>query len=106
MQTTEALTAEQISAFLKGSLAIEFAGQNRAEIYAWTEQTLVAHQYHSQSKKQRGALRAYISKVTNLSLPQVTRLVRQHRQDGRVEPQRYLRRQFAIKYTEWCCWQM
>ena len=100
MENTEDLSAEQISAFLKGSQLIEFAGQSRAEKYAWTERTLVAQEYHKQSKKQRGVLRAYISKVTNLSLPQVTRLVRKHRQDGRVELRIYLRRQFAAKYTD------
>jgi transposase InsO family protein len=100
MQNTEALSEEQIIAFLTGSRAIEFAGQSRAEKYAWTERTLVAQEYHKQGKKQRGAVRAYISKVTNLSWPQVTRLVRKHRQDGRVEPQTYLRRQFAAKYTD------
>jgi transposase InsO family protein len=100
MQNTEALSAEQIRAFLEGNSGIGFAGQSRADIYAWTERTLVAQEYHKQSKKQRGVVRAYLSKVTGLSLPQVTRLVRQHRQSGRVEPQPAVRRRFPTKYTE------
>jgi len=100
MQNTEALTADQIRAFLEGNAAIGFAGQSRADIYAWTERTLVAQEYHKQGKKQRGVVRAYLSKVTGLSLPQVTRLVRKHRQSGRVEPQAVRRRRFPTKYSE------
>ena len=100
MQNTEALTAEQIEAFLEGNAAIGFAGQSRADIYGWTERTLVAQEYHKQGKKQRGVVRAYLSKVTGLSLPQVTRLVRKHHQSGRVEPQVVVRRRFPTKYTE------
>ena len=37
MQNAEALSPQQISEFLKGSAGIEFAGQSRAEIYAWTD---------------------------------------------------------------------
>jgi hypothetical protein len=37
MQNAESLTAEQISEFLKASGGIEFTGQSRAEVYAWTE---------------------------------------------------------------------
>ena len=45
-------------------------------------------------------VRAYIKKVTGLSLPQVTRLVRKHRQSGRVELQAVRRKRFPTKYTE------
>ena len=100
MRNTEALTTEQIGEFLRGNSAIEFAGQSRAEIYAWTERTLVAQEYHRQGKKQRGLVRAYIDKMTNLSLAQVTRLVRKHRRSGRVEAEPVRRRRFPVKYTE------
>jgi hypothetical protein len=100
MQNTEALTAGQIETFLEGNAAIGFAGQSRADIYAWTERTLVAQEYHKQGKKQRGVVRAYLRKVTGLSLPQVTRLMRKHRQSGRVAPQAVLRKRFPTKYSE------
>jgi len=41
----------------------------------------------------------YISKVTGLSLPQASRLIRKYRETGRVEPEVYQRRQFPRKYT-------
>ena len=77
MQNAEALSPQQISEFLKGSAGIEFAGQSRAEIYGWTERRLVRQEYARRGKKQRGALRAYLSKMTGRSLPPITRLIRQ-----------------------------
>ena len=71
MQNAEALTGQQIAEFLRGSEGIAFAGGDRAAIYQWMEQLLVAQEYASKGKKERGAIRRYASKVTGLSLPQI-----------------------------------
>src|ERR1035438_794298 len=47
MDDSEAGGLEQIRAFLAGSGEVRFAGQRREEVYAWTERTLVRHQYAS-----------------------------------------------------------
>ena len=99
MQNAESLTEEQIRQFLTSSETIEFRGQNRAELYGWVERVLVAQEYATRGKKQRGAVRAYIVKMTGLSLPQATRLIRQYRADGVVEAAPYRRRRFPVKYT-------
>ena len=100
MRNAETLTAEQISGFLKGSEGIEFSGQSRAEKYGWTERMLVAQEYAKQGKKQRGTIRGYLSKVTGLSLPQVTRLIRSYVKTGKVEAKPYRRHEFPGKYSE------
>ena len=100
MQNAEALTGQQISEFLKGSEGIEFTGQSRAEVYGWTERMLVAQEYGKQRKKQRGAIRSYLSKVTGLSLPQITRLIRSYVRTGKVESKPFRRRRFPSKYSE------
>ena len=84
MQNSERLTGQQISEFLKGSQEISFSGQSRAEVYGWVQGVLVAQQFSVQNRKQRGAIRAYVEKVTGLSTPQVTRLIRQYRATGMV----------------------
>ena len=99
MQNADVLTQEQIQEFLKGSRSIEFTGQNRAERYGFVQRELVAQEYAAQGRKQRGAIRAYLSKVTGLSLPQIARLIRQYRQEGVVEAVAYRRRRFPTKYT-------
>jgi len=99
MQNAERLTPEQIQEFLKGNQAIEFAGQSRAERYEFVQRVLVAQEYATEeSKKRRGTIRAYLSKVTGLSLPQLTRLIRQYRQDGMVRAKPYRRHRFRVKY--------
>jgi hypothetical protein len=68
--------------FLTGSEGIGFTGESRAAIDGWTEQLLVAQEFSGKSRKQRGAIRRYASKVTGLCLPQVTRLIRSYVQTG------------------------
>ena len=99
MQNADVLTQEQIEEFLRGSRSIEFTAQNRGELYSFVERVLVAQEYAGKGKKQRGAVRAYLCKVTGLSLPQMTRLIRQYKRDGTVEAVAYRRRRFATKYT-------
>ena len=83
-----------------GSEGIGFNGECRAAICAWTERLLVAQEFMRQSKKRRGAIRRYASRVTGLSLPQITRLIRSYVQTGTVELRASLRCRFAGKYTE------
>jgi transposase InsO family protein len=99
MQNAEVLTQEQIQAFLQGSRLIEFTSQNRAERYRFVQRVLVAQEYAAQGKKQRGAIRAYLSKLTGMSMPQVARLIRQYRREGVVQAKPYRRRRFASTYA-------
>ena len=55
---------------------------------------MVGQEYAVRDRKERGGIRAYVSKVTGLSLPQVTRLIRQYRREGMVQPAVYRRRRF------------
>ncbi len=97
MQNAETLTQEKIQEFLKSSKSIEFTGQDRGELYAWVQRVLVGQEYAGQGKKARGLIRAYVSKVTGRSLAQVTRLIRQYRQEGVVKAAEYRRRRFPVK---------
>jgi hypothetical protein len=99
MNNAEGLSEYQIQEFLRGSQAINFTGQSRADRYAFIQQVLVAQEYASKAKKQRGAVRAYLSKITDLSQPQMTRLIRQYQCDGVVEAVAYRRRRFPAKYS-------
>ena len=76
MTNVERLTPGEIDSFLRGSKEIQFAGQSRREIYDWIAATLVEQEYFAQRKKQRGQVRALLSKVSGLSMPQITRLIR------------------------------
>jgi transposase InsO family protein len=100
MQNAETLNPDQISQFLRLGDGIEFAGQSRAERYAFAQQLLATQEYARQGKKQRGAIRAYLSKMTGLSLPQTARLIQMYIETGAVELRGYRRHEFASKYTD------
>ncbi len=99
MQNAESLSRAQMREFLESSRAIEFAGSGRDEKYGWVERVLGAQQYRELGKRERGLVRAYLEKVTGLSVSQMTRLIRVWLNTGKVEPVRYQRHQFAVRYT-------
>jgi transposase InsO family protein len=99
MRNAEAIAPERIPDFLRASAPMEFGGGSRGEVYAWVESMLVAWEYHRQSRSRKGAMRAYLSKVTGKSRAQVTRLIRQHRSEGVVRQQPSRRRCFPTVYT-------
>ena len=100
MDDTEATSLEQIRAFLAGSGGVHFTGQCRDEVYAWTERTLVRHQYASLGKREKGLVRRYAARMTGLSRAQVTRLIASYAGTGQVKAARYQRRKFSSHYTK------
>jgi transposase InsO family protein len=99
MDDSEAVSLEQIRAFLAGSGEVRFAGQRREEVYGWVEQTLVRQQYASLDKPGKGLVRRYIARMTGLSRAQVTRLITAYGQTGRVKAAAYQRTKFVTRYT-------
>ena len=99
MDDTEAVSLEQIRAFLAGSNEVRFAGVQRAEVYGWVERTLVRHEYAVLRRADKGAVRQYLARMTGLSRAQVTRLIAAQRQTGQVKAVVYQRTKFATQYT-------
>jgi len=99
MQDGKTLSLQQIREFLQASDEIHFKGKGRAAIYAWVARTLRQQRYSHQDRAAKGLLRQYLAKMTGLSRAQITRLIRQYRQGGEIQPARYRRHRFASKYT-------
>ena len=99
MYNAEGLSPDQIREFLQSSSGIAFDGNGRKEVYAWTERVLIAQEFASRIKKERGLIRAYLRKMTGLSASQMTRLVRSYRDTGRVEEKAYRRHKFSSKFS-------
>jgi len=100
MENAEGLSLDQMQAIVQASEEVRFAGWQREEIYEWVQRVLVRGEYARQGRKARGVVRAYVSKMTGRSMPQITRLIRQYRQTGEVRAVEYRRRRFAKVYTE------
>ena len=99
MDDTGANSLEQIQAFLSGSGEVRFAGQKRAEIYAWIEGALVQHEYATLKRFDKGLVRKYLARMTGLGRAQVTRLIAAYAKTGRVREPAYQRVKFATRYT-------
>lgn len=99
MQDGERLSLEQIQAFLEGSQELRFQASDRQELYAWMERTLVQQEYLCLGRGEKGLVRRYLSKMTGLSRAQMTRLIGQYRERGKVHAQSYRRHRFATRYS-------
>jgi len=100
MDDSAPMSLEQIQAFLAGSSEVRFTGQHRDEVYAWTERTLVRHQYANLSRAEKGVLRQYLACMTGLSRAQMTRLITSYAETGHVKAVAYQRSKFTTVYTK------
>ena len=99
MQNTERLSLEQIRTFLGASDEVQFEAAERGELYEWVERTICQQEYWKQNRATKGLLRRYVAKMTGLSRAQVTRLLSQYAETGRVRERSYRRNRFASRYT-------
>ena len=88
LQTERVRTLEQVRAFVEGSEAVDFAGADRESVYEFVRRALVRLGYERLGKSDKGLVRRYLAKVTGLSRAQLTRLIGQHRETGRIEDRR------------------
>ena len=61
---------------------------DREGAYALVRRTLVQLGYHRLGKPGKGLVKRYLGKVSGCSRAQLTRLIRQHRETGRIEDRR------------------
>jgi hypothetical protein len=99
VQDGERISLVQIQAFLEGSQELRFESNGRSERCAWVERTLVEQEYGGLGRTEKGLVRRYIGKMTGLSRAQVTRLIQQYQEGGRVPAKVYRRHRFATRYS-------
>jgi len=99
MDDSQLWTLEQVSQFLAGSTAMRLAIFSKVESYDWVRRTLVRFQYLSLRRAERGLLLKYLSRVSGFSRAQITRLVEQYRETGKIERHYCTANGFARKYT-------
>jgi len=81
-------TLDEVRAFLAGSGPLDFKVPARHEAYDWIENTLRQLGYQRLGKTDKGLVRDYLIKVSGFSRAQVTRLIQQFRQTGRLRDHR------------------
>ena len=88
MQTERLQTLVQVRSFLVGNEPSEFRIPDRDTAYEFVRRVLVRFRYLGLSKADKGSIKQFLAKVTGLSQAQLTRLIRQYRDTGRVQDQR------------------
>ncbi|HQU61671.1 MAG: hypothetical protein KDE66_08310 [Nitrosomonas sp.] len=83
MEEAKLRSLSQIKEFLDGTTEVAFR-VSKAERNAFIERVLKRIGYACHGRVGRGVLLRYIERITGLSRQQVTRLVRQYRNDGRL----------------------
>ena len=88
LQTQRVQTLEQVRRVAEGNEPVDFALADRASAYEFIRRTLVQFDYAALGKADKGAVKAYLAKMTGLSRAQLTRLMAQHRSTGRIRDRR------------------
>jgi len=92
-------TVEQVKQFLEGSEALKFGGISIEERYRWVETVLVRFKYSQLRRDEKGVIRRYIEKVSGYCRAQVSRLISQYNQRGRLRKTHCKRHRFTKRYT-------
>ncbi|PIR11167.1 MAG: integrase, partial [Gammaproteobacteria bacterium CG11_big_fil_rev_8_21_14_0_20_46_22] len=94
-------TIEQLNAFLAGTqrVAFEVAGDKDA-CYQWIQKTLLRFHYQALNRQGKGVLIRYLMKVSGYSRQQVTRLVKQYRDQGRLTRRQRTVNGFSRRFTD------
>ncbi len=90
MNVKELTRIDHLEAFLDGTRAVAFevAGDKESR-YRWVQQTLVKLRYLSLGRRDKGVVIRYLMRVSGYSRQQLTRLVRQYRDTGRLVPRQW-----------------
>ena len=91
-------TIEQVKQFLEGGERVEFRGITIEDKYGWIERVLVRFRYHRLKRVEKGVIRRYIEKVSGYSRAQVSRLIGEYKQKGRLKRAQYRRHRFPRRY--------
>ena len=91
---------DDIKRFLQSTQEVSFKRTNRGETYQWIEQTLLKFSYMSLSKSNKSMIRQYITRITQYSRAQITRLISQYIHTGYVQESSYDRNQFTKLYSD------
>jgi hypothetical protein len=101
MKIENLTTIEALESFLNGNQPVAFSVLgNKTERYEFVRKTLVKFRYASLSKKDKGTVIRYLLKMTAYPRQQLTRLIKQYIQTGKVNWTPYRHNGFAKKYTD------
>ena len=101
MKLEDLTTIDQLVDFLAGTQAVAFSViSDKDARYRWIQGELVKFRYLTRSRQDRGVVIRYLIKVSGYSRQQLTRMIAQYRQTGRLQRRQRTVSGFKRKYTE------
>ena len=88
LQTHRLETLDDVRALLAGSEAVDMVLADRESAYGFVSETLIRFRYQTLLRADKGVILRYLAKMTGKSQPQLQRLIRQHRETGRIRDRR------------------
>src|SRR5690348_5663906 len=98
VETSDDFGPEQMRCFAEAA-GIRFEATDKKGKYAFVERALKQRGYLQLRKRERGAVRAGLSKATGLSAAQLSRLIGRFREQGEVRLRVVRRPRFQTIYT-------
>ena len=100
MSIEDLTTIDQVTAFLEGTQRVLFEISKDKDLrYQWVQRTLVKFHYLSLSRPDKGVLIRYLMKISGYSRQQLTRLIKQYRDTGRLVRRQSTVNGFARRFT-------
>jgi transposase InsO family protein len=100
MNINDLKTIEQLEQFLTGTQSIAFlVASNKKDIYRDIQRTLVKFRYPTLTKGSKGVVVCFLIKITGYSRQQITRLIKQYCDTGKIERQQRIYQGFERLYT-------
>jgi hypothetical protein len=100
MNINDLKTIAQLEQFLTGTQSVVFVvASTKRDIYQDIQRTLVIFRYPSLDKASKGVVVRFLLKITGYSRQQVTRLVKQYRDTGKIERQQRTHQGFKSIYS-------
>lgn len=99
MNDAESVTLIQIQEFLSGSRSIDFEMGSRVDRHLFLCRVLRELDYGFLGRGEKGMVRQYLLKLSGLGRAQLTRLIHQWRETGRIAEDDQRRPRFVRRYT-------
>ena len=101
MKTSQLTSPLELEQFLVGNQQVAFTVLgNKTERYTFIRKTLIKMRYFTLSKKDKGIVIRYLIKMTDYSRQQITRLIKQYLETGKIYWRPSRSNGFTKKYTK------
>jgi hypothetical protein len=100
MNIQQIKTLEQVSQFLESTADTTIMPPSKDEAYRWVQHNLKHFRYRLLKRPDKGMIRQFLCHITGYSRQQITRLIQQYQQTGRVIRQQRTTQGFKGIYTQ------